>query len=102
MIAKRKTTRKSKNRMKISLILFFTLILPMMINTSLFPLFSTYQDKIEKNPMDEYNLATSSGGLPNADYFNYYKTITIDHTKVNGSGSHTNFPVLISIVDSDL
>ncbi|MCK4284663.1 MAG: DUF2341 domain-containing protein [Candidatus Lokiarchaeota archaeon] len=102
MKAKRKTTRKSKNRMKISLILFFTIILPMMINISIFSIISTDQDKIEKNPIDEYNLSTSSGGLPNADYFSYYKTITIDHTKVNGSGSHTNFPVLISIVDSDL
>jgi len=39
---------------------------------------------------------------PNPEDFNYFKTITIDHTKVSGSGNHTNFPVLISILDSDL
>ncbi|MFW9897627.1 MAG: DUF2341 domain-containing protein, partial [Candidatus Thorarchaeota archaeon] len=38
----------------------------------------------------------------NAHYFTYYKTITIDHTQVIGSGSHINFPVLISIIDTDL
>ncbi len=68
-----------------------------MINTSIFSTISADQDKIEKNPLDDYNPSTSSGGLPNADYFSYYKTITIDNTKVNGSGNHTNFPVLISI-----
>ena len=62
-----------------------------MINTSISSIISADQDKIEKNPMDKYNLATSSDGLPNADYFSYYKTITIDNTKVNGSGNHTNF-----------
>ena len=34
--------------------------------------------------------------------FSYYKNITIDHTKVNGTGTHENFPVLINILDSDL
>ena len=31
-----------------------------------------------------------------------YKVITIDHTKVNGTDFHINFPLLISIIDSDL
>ncbi|MFX1379877.1 MAG: DUF2341 domain-containing protein [Promethearchaeota archaeon] len=39
---------------------------------------------------------------PNADYFDYYKIITIDHTKVDGIGSHVNFPFLVSIFDTDL
>ncbi|MFW9773660.1 MAG: DUF2341 domain-containing protein, partial [Candidatus Thorarchaeota archaeon] len=34
--------------------------------------------------------------------FNYYKIITIDHTKVNGSVDLKNFPLLLSIIDSDL
>ncbi|MFW9783800.1 MAG: DUF2341 domain-containing protein, partial [Candidatus Heimdallarchaeota archaeon] len=38
----------------------------------------------------------------NIDYFNYYKIISIDHTKVNGTCSHLNFPLLISILDDDL
>ena len=40
--------------------------------------------------------------LPNKEYFTYYKKITIDHTKVSGSSDLINFPVLISILDSDL
>jgi hypothetical protein len=39
---------------------------------------------------------------PTSKFFNYYKVITVDYTKVNGSGSHTNFPLLISILDEDL
>ncbi|MFW9972203.1 MAG: DUF2341 domain-containing protein, partial [Candidatus Odinarchaeota archaeon] len=39
---------------------------------------------------------------PNADDFNYHKIITIDHTKVYGTGSHINFPFLVSILDKDL
>ncbi|MFX1239761.1 MAG: DUF2341 domain-containing protein [Promethearchaeota archaeon] len=38
----------------------------------------------------------------NADYFDFYKIITIDHTKVDGTGSHVNFPFLVSIFDKDL
>ena len=34
--------------------------------------------------------------------FSYGKNITIDHTKVSGSSSHTDFPVLISFTDNDL
>ncbi len=44
----------------------------------------------------------SSNGPPNKQFFIYYKAITIDHNLVSGSGNHTNFPVLISIFDSDL
>ncbi|MFW9784990.1 MAG: DUF2341 domain-containing protein, partial [Candidatus Heimdallarchaeota archaeon] len=44
----------------------------------------------------------SSNGPPNKQFFTYYKTISIDHTKVSGTGSHQNFPVLISLLDSDL
>jgi len=45
---------------------------------------------------------TSSSLPPNKHFFKYYKTITIDHNQVNGTGDHKNFPVLISIFDSDL
>ncbi|MFX0167012.1 MAG: DUF2341 domain-containing protein, partial [Candidatus Hodarchaeota archaeon] len=45
---------------------------------------------------------TSSSGPPNKHFFKYYKTITIDHNRVNGTVDHNNFPVLISIFDSDL
>ncbi|MFW9773419.1 MAG: DUF2341 domain-containing protein, partial [Candidatus Thorarchaeota archaeon] len=35
-------------------------------------------------------------------YFRYYKVIKIDHNLVFGSGYHSNFPILISLFDSDL
>jgi len=47
-------------------------------------------------------IQTSSNNPPNAPYFKYYKNITINHDIVFGSGSHKNFPFLISILDSDL
>ncbi|MFX1532325.1 MAG: hypothetical protein ACFFBC_14505, partial [Promethearchaeota archaeon] len=47
-------------------------------------------------------IQTSSNNPPNKNYFDYYKTITINHDMVSGSGYHLNFPILISIVDSDL
>ncbi|MFW9784540.1 MAG: DUF2341 domain-containing protein, partial [Candidatus Heimdallarchaeota archaeon] len=39
---------------------------------------------------------------PSLNSFNYYKEITIDHTKVSGSADLIDFPLLISIFDSDL
>ncbi|MFX1281613.1 MAG: hypothetical protein ACFFA3_19845, partial [Promethearchaeota archaeon] len=56
----------------------------------------------EQDIVDKSFLSFSSTTLPNVDYFSYYKVIIIDHTKVNGSGNHKDFPVLISIIDSDL
>ncbi|MFX1233180.1 MAG: DUF2341 domain-containing protein [Promethearchaeota archaeon] len=47
-------------------------------------------------------IQTSSSTLPNKHYFKYYKEILIDHNQVNGMGDHKNFPMLISIFDTDL
>jgi len=44
----------------------------------------------------------TSNSLPNSNYFQYYKCITINHSKVSGSSDLINFPVLISLIDSDL
>ncbi|MFX0024675.1 MAG: DUF2341 domain-containing protein, partial [Candidatus Hermodarchaeota archaeon] len=44
----------------------------------------------------------SSNGTSDPHFFKYYKVITINHDLVFGTGSHENFPVLISIYDSDL
>ncbi|MFX0036940.1 MAG: hypothetical protein ACFE9I_15020, partial [Candidatus Hermodarchaeota archaeon] len=81
--------------------------MPTIINTPLFTIFNgikkyTNQENIGKENITDSLLSTSSNGLPNANYFSYYKVITIDHTKVNGTGDLINFPVLISIIDSDL
>jgi hypothetical protein len=60
-----------------------------------------YNNQYEPNSF--YSIGNSyEVGPPNTNYFSYYKDITIDHTKIYGSGSLTNFPVLISIFDSDL
>ncbi|MFX1572394.1 MAG: hypothetical protein ACFFB0_06565 [Promethearchaeota archaeon] len=96
---------KSKKRIKSLGILFLTIILPAIISTPLFSIFNEpnqtiEQDNTEKDESREPQFPTPSSNLPNAHYFSYYKTITIDHTKVNGD--HSNFPVLISIIDSDL
>jgi hypothetical protein len=64
------------------------------------------KDKNEniENPIDDktFIIRMASNNPPNNHYFNYYKQITINHEMVSGSGSYTNFPLLISILDEDL
>ncbi|MFW9822965.1 MAG: DUF2341 domain-containing protein [Candidatus Thorarchaeota archaeon] len=65
-----------------------------------------------KTEYDNQNDPTSFGSvgteqvvndiLLNSEYFDYHKIITIDHNQVNGTGSHVNFPFLVSLLDSDL
>ncbi|MHA2398490.1 MAG: DUF2341 domain-containing protein [Promethearchaeota archaeon] len=52
------------------------------------------------DPDSFYTVGDDTG--PSVDDFDYYKEITIDHTKVSGSSNLINFPVLISILDTDL
>jgi tetratricopeptide (TPR) repeat protein len=59
-----------------------------------------YYENSLGNP--KFLIQTSSSSLPNKHYFKYYKEIIIDHNQVNGTGDHKNFPVLISIFDTDL
>ncbi|MFW9829017.1 MAG: DUF2341 domain-containing protein, partial [Candidatus Thorarchaeota archaeon] len=40
--------------------------------------------------------------LPHENYFAHYKIITINHTQVSGDGVLLDFPLLLSIIDSDL
>ncbi|MFW9829709.1 MAG: DUF2341 domain-containing protein, partial [Candidatus Thorarchaeota archaeon] len=49
--------------------------------------------------LKEYSV---SGNPPNEDFFDHYKEITISHSMVSGSHDLLNFPVLISISDTDL
>ncbi|MHA2325204.1 MAG: DUF2341 domain-containing protein, partial [Promethearchaeota archaeon] len=71
-------------------------------NSPLFGLFSENANRYEKDNFEEPDLTPKLNAPLNTHYFSYYKPITIDHTKVAGSGSLTDFPVLISILDSDL
>ncbi|MFX0145971.1 MAG: LamG-like jellyroll fold domain-containing protein, partial [Candidatus Hodarchaeota archaeon] len=55
------------------------------------------------NPSNFSSIGTEKTTLAhNANYFAYYKVITINSTKVSGSSDLINFPILLSIFDSDL
>ncbi|MFX1380664.1 MAG: DUF2341 domain-containing protein, partial [Promethearchaeota archaeon] len=59
----------------------------------------------QNDPTSFYTIGSEQHVLANpvnTKFFNYYKVITIDHTKINGIGSHINFPLLISLLDEDL
>jgi len=92
-----------ENIKKIELLLvIFTVIL-----SSIFILSNNsgnvYKDSSTEKMEDEFlNIYSSANELPNKYLFKYYKVIEIDHTKVFGSNNYSNFPVLISILDSDL
>ncbi|MFX0167127.1 MAG: DUF2341 domain-containing protein [Candidatus Hodarchaeota archaeon] len=90
-----------KSKIDILGILLFCLIIPLFLNIPLLGLKTNYinQESDEKN-VNYDKIKTNAP--PNAISFQYYKTITIDHNKVAGSGSYSNFPVLINITDSDL
>ncbi len=57
---------------------------------------------IEKNNNGVLNIYSSASELSNQYLFQYYKVVTINHSKVFGSTDYHNFPLLISILDSDL
>jgi hypothetical protein len=58
------------------------------------------------NLKDFYSLSNETEVVnelpPNEAYFRYYKIIKIDHRRIFGSGGHSNFPLLISLLDTDL
>ncbi|MFW9941786.1 MAG: DUF2341 domain-containing protein, partial [Candidatus Thorarchaeota archaeon] len=93
--------KRLKSKIKILGILLFFLIIPLYLNIPLLGLHSNYNSQ-ESDENDINNDKPKTNAPPNAINFQYYKTITIDHTKVAGSGSYSNFPVLINITDSDL
>jgi len=104
MKIKRKLLKKSRLGIKSLTILLFTIILPIIINSPLFMTFngSTDQSNIEKDIIKEPKLHNPINHPPFANYFKYYKNITIDHTKVSGSSDLINFPVVLFLVDKDL
>ncbi|MHA2281741.1 MAG: LamG-like jellyroll fold domain-containing protein [Promethearchaeota archaeon] len=98
-----KSFKRHKNRTKSIGFLLVVIILPLIFNTPLFIMFDKNNDKgyNEKFP-DVENPITSSNHPSNAGDYDYYKTITIDHTRVSGTENLIDFPVLISLFDSDL
>ncbi len=49
-----------------------------------------------------FMFAWLNANAQSASGFSYYKTITIDHTKVSGSNNLNDFPILISVTDNAL
>ncbi|MFW9894231.1 MAG: DUF2341 domain-containing protein [Candidatus Thorarchaeota archaeon] len=72
-------------------------LIPSFVNNS-----NIHDQEEYNNNFKEKNVYTSLAHPNDAYYFRYYKNITINHEKVNGTGIHSNFPVLISIIDGDL
>ncbi|MHA2035469.1 MAG: DUF2341 domain-containing protein [Promethearchaeota archaeon] len=93
--------RTTKLKLKLSSVLLFLLIIPIMLNTPLFNIFHIEELNEVQNRFDERD-ALKLNAPPNANEFSYYKIITIDHNKVAGSSIYPDFPVLISIEDADL
>jgi len=100
-----KTYMKPKRRIISLGILLFIIIFPLIFNPYLFDYFNMGNTNIEnqiKNGVKNKSPLSSSSHPISADDFNYYKYITIDHTKVSGTVNLFDFPVMISILDSDL
>ncbi|MHA2393353.1 MAG: DUF2341 domain-containing protein [Promethearchaeota archaeon] len=100
-----KTHRNSKSRIKCLGFLLIVLNIPLIFNSHIFNIFEHEDDVKDEdinNDHNKINPILSSNHPINADDFKYYKAITIDHTKVSGTENLIDFPVLISIFDSDL
>jgi len=93
---------KMSFRVKVLFILLFMIIFPVFLNTPLNSIFIKEKDDKADFPDQDLEIKVSSANPPKAFYFNFCKNITVDSTKVSGSGSHVNFPLLISVSDPDL
>ncbi|MFW9940734.1 MAG: DUF2341 domain-containing protein [Candidatus Thorarchaeota archaeon] len=65
-------------------------------------IYDNNEESEEKNEKETFIPQASSSIPPNINFFKYYKIITINNESVPGFGSYENFPVLISILDSDM
>ncbi|MHA2185662.1 MAG: DUF2341 domain-containing protein, partial [Promethearchaeota archaeon] len=103
MMVNRKSFKRHKNRTKSIGFLLVVILFPLIFNTPLFGMLNKNNDTEynEKVP-DTENPVTSSNHPSNAGDYDYYKTITINHSRVSGTENLIDFPVLISLFDSDL
>ncbi|MFX1454242.1 MAG: DUF2341 domain-containing protein [Promethearchaeota archaeon] len=104
MVVKKKY-RYSKSRIKKLGLLMTILLFPIILN-SYFISFYDFKEKFNKEDivdnLKEPDPIISLKHPISADDFGYFKYITIDHTKVSGTANLLDFPLLISILDSDL
>ncbi|MFX1324089.1 MAG: DUF2341 domain-containing protein, partial [Promethearchaeota archaeon] len=92
-----------RNRSKSLVFLLIVIILHLIFSTPLFNVYNKYCDNDNKERYQDFEYPLFSTNHPDNAYdYNYYKEITIDHTKVSGSADLIDFPVLISMFDSDL
>jgi len=89
----------TKSKIQALIFLIFMILLPMMLST---PLFLLSQNNDENDGINNRDLTLKLNSPSNAHYYSFYKEIEIDYTKVSGTGTYTDFPVLISIIDNDL
>ena len=93
----RKNCKKKYSGMVILIVLIIQIILS---NPLIFNLFDNQSDHTQENAKSKLN--SSSGHPISADDFKYYKVIVIDHNLVQSSKNLYNYPLLISIFDTDL
>ncbi|MFW9828356.1 MAG: DUF2341 domain-containing protein [Candidatus Thorarchaeota archaeon] len=100
-MTKNKVYVMSKRRAKNLVIVLLILMCPLIFNTHLFDFGNNNNFEIGKDSKKN-NLVTSSNHPPNAGDYEYFKTLTINRSKVSGTENLIDFPVLISLFDSDL
>jgi hypothetical protein len=88
-----------KNKFKIQFLFIILILVPIISGVNFNIKNFCYNEDVESYDEKRSLLCTSSTP-PNIGYFKYYKEITVDHLKV--SDDLSNFPLLISIYDSDL
>ncbi|MHA2393804.1 MAG: LamG-like jellyroll fold domain-containing protein, partial [Promethearchaeota archaeon] len=99
----KKSFRRKINRTKSLGFLLIAVIILMTFNSTLFTVFNRISKKSDNEVFSERETPQASSNNPtNAGDFEYYKIITIDHAKVSGTEDLIDFPLLISIFDSDL
>ena len=59
-------------------------------------MFSSTYSNVSTSTPSEISLSFTSGS------YDYWRSITVDNTKVSGSGSHTDFPMLVSLTEDYL
>ncbi|MHA2120212.1 MAG: DUF2341 domain-containing protein [Promethearchaeota archaeon] len=96
-----KIQRKPHYRIKKLGFLLIILMVPLIFNSFLFSSYDLKEQLNEEN-IEEIKPYGSLKHPSSADDFRYYKNITIDHNKVSGTTNLLDFPLLISIFDSDL
>ncbi|MCK5606030.1 DUF2341 domain-containing protein, partial [Candidatus Pacearchaeota archaeon] len=91
-----------KKKFKLSFIFLIVFIFGISLENSAFYNNNKSEESSDYNFPPNNIHTSSSNNPPNKHFFQYYKEIIIDRNLVSGTGSHKNFPVLISILDSDL